>query len=165
MEAIWQLFYRSHPPRSPIFFLARSPRSALSQSPNSNTVTRDIRIEAAAELLPKESEPDRGRYFYRYRVRITNEGATAARLISRRWLILDANNQSEEVQGDGVVGKQPNLAPGEMFEYESYCPLRTEWGTMEGAYSFLADDATQFDAKIGRFFLVPTAIGEGDTEG
>lgn len=136
----------------------------MSQSPNSNTVTQGMRIEAAGELMPKESQPDRGRYFYRYRIRITNEGERSAKLISRKWLILDANNLSEEVEGDGVVGKQPHLKPGEMFEYESICPLRTEWGTMEGSYSFLTDEAKTFEAAVGRFFLVPTAIAAGDAD-
>lgn len=129
----------------------------LSQNPNSTAITRSIRIEARAQLLPAESEPDRGRYFYAYKVRITNEGEHTAKLISRRWLILDANNHSEEVVGDGVVGKQPNLANGESFEYQSYCPLRTAWGTMEGALTFLGDDGETFEAEVARFFLVPTA--------
>lgn len=138
------------------------PPSALNQSPNSNTVTNGMRIEAAAELMPKESQPDRGRFFFRYRIRVTNEGERSAKLISRKWLILDANNHSEEVEGDGVVGKQPHLKPGELFEYESICPLRTEWGTMEGSYTFLTDEAETFEAAVGRFFLVPTVIGASD---
>ena len=141
------------------------PFRPLSQTPNSNTVTQGIRVEAKAQLLQGESEPEQGRFFYAYKVRITNEGERSAKLISRRWLILDANNYSEEVVGEGVVGKQPNLAPGESFEYQSYCSLRTEWGTMEGSYAFLGDGGVTFEAEVGRFFLVPTAVNVIEREG
>jgi ApaG protein len=128
-----------------------------SQSPNSDTESHGIRIEAAAQYLPQESDPDSGKYFYVYRIRILNEGEHHARLLTRHWVILDSNNQREDVTGEGVVGQHPNLGPGEMFEYRSYCPLRTEWGTMEGTYTFAREGGETFEAKIGRFFLVPTA--------
>ncbi len=127
----------------------------MESSPNSTTVTAGVRIEAAAQYLPAESDPDRNRYLYVYRVRITNEDSVAVRLIKRHWVILDAHNKREDVVGEGVVGKQPRLEKGEMFEYTSYCPLRTEWGTMEGSYSF-ETDAGEIEAGIGRFFLVPS---------
>ncbi|MCP3914050.1 MAG: Co2+/Mg2+ efflux protein ApaG [bacterium] len=107
--------------------------------------------------MPEESEPEESRYYYVYRIRITNEGTEHAKLLSRNWLILDAHNRSEEVVGEGVVGKQPDLGPGELFEYTSFCPLRTEWGTMEGTYTFRRPDGEEFEATIGRFFLVPSA--------
>lgn len=127
------------------------------QSPNSDVSTHGIRIEAAARHLEDDSDPDRGRYYYIYRIRITNDGTERAKLLSRHWVILDANNQREEVVGKGVVGKQPDLGPGEAFEYTSFCPLRTEWGTMEGSYTFVRPDGSTFHAAVGRFFLAPSA--------
>lgn len=126
------------------------------QSPNSETVTEGIRIVAAARYLPEESDPENGRFYYVYRIGITNLGTEPAKLLRRRWVILDAHNHCDEVEGDGVVGKQPDLAPGEFFEYTSLCPLRTEWGTMEGVYTFERPDGETFEGRIGRFFLVPT---------
>jgi len=124
-------------------------------SPNSNSQTDGIRVTAAGQFLPHKSDPDRSEYFFMYRIRIENEGDEPAMLRSRHWVILDANNKREEVVGEGVVGEQPHLAPGEEFEYTSYCPLGTSWGTMEGTYTFVRDDGSTFDAAIGRFFLVP----------
>jgi ApaG protein len=127
------------------------------QKPSSDKTTRGIRVQAAAQYMPDESDPQAGRFLYAYRIRIVNEGTQRARLRSRHWIILDADNRREEVRGAGVVGKQPDLAPGESFEYLSNCPLKTRWGTMEGSYTFERDDGTRFQTKIGRFFLVPSA--------
>ncbi len=130
----------------------------MSQNPNSETVTQAIRIEAAARYLPEESDPERSRHhYYVYRIRITNESDQRAKLLSRHWIILDSHNHREEVVGEGVVGKQPDLGAGESFEYTSFCRLRTEWGTMEGSYTFTRADGESFQVDIGRFFLVPTA--------
>ena len=129
----------------------------MTQSPNSNALTEGIRVTAAAQFIPDQSDPDRGVYFYAYRVRIKNEGEQRAKLLSRHWIILDAHGQRRDVVDDGVVGEQPDLAPGDSFEYTSSCPMRTEWGTMEGTYTFEREDGTQFEAAIGRFFLVPSA--------
>lgn len=129
----------------------------MSQDPNSDQTTRGLRVRAEAQYLDSESDPDRRRYFFVYRIRLDNDGSEGARLLSRSWRILDANNHEERVEGDGVVGKQPHLAPGESFEYTSYCPLRTPWGTMEGTYTFESDGGERFDAVVGRFFLVPTS--------
>ena len=126
-----------------------------STGPNSDTVTHGIRVQAAAQFIPDRSEPDE-MWFYAYRVRIINEGDERAKLLSRHWVVLDANNQRREVDGEGVVGRQPDLGPGEMFEYTSGCPLNTAWGTMEGCYTFLRPDGSTFEAEIGRFFLVPS---------
>lgn len=128
----------------------------MSDSPNSNTLTHGIRIQAAARYAADDSQPDSRQYLFVYKIRITNEGTERAKLRSRHWIILDANNKREEVRGPGVVGKHPDLAPGESFEYESSCPLRTTWGTMEGTYTFEREDKTKFDAVVGRFFLAPT---------
>lgn len=128
----------------------------MTQTPNSDTVTEGIRVQAAAQYMPQESDPDRSQYVYVYRIRIANEGARRARLLSRHWVIVDGHNNREEVIGEGVVGKQPDLGPGEFFEYKSYCPLPTEWGTMEGTYQFRTEDGHEFEVRIGRFFLAPT---------
>lgn len=136
--------------------MSRSRDPIPMSSPNSNTVTQGIRVQAAARYAASESQPVHGQFLYHYKIRITNEGTERARLRTRHWIILDANNQREDVRGEGVVGKQPTLAPGESFDYESSCPLRTRWGTMEGEYVFERDDGSRFGVKIGRFFLVPS---------
>jgi ApaG protein len=106
--------------------------------------------------MPKDSNPDQKQYIFAYRITITNEGTETARLLSRHWVIIDADNHREEVRGEGVVGKQPEIPPGEKFEYTSGCPLRTSWGTMEGTYQMERADKRKFRAQIGRFFLVPS---------
>ena len=123
---------------------------------HSDRTTEGIRIRVAAQYVPEQSDPDRSHYVFAYRVVITNVGERSAKLLSRHWLIKDANNHAREVRGPGVVGEQPDLAPGESFEYMSGCPLTTEWGTMEGTYSMSRDDGELFQAKIGRFFLART---------
>jgi len=128
----------------------------MSQDPNSNTITEGIRVEAAGQFVPEQSDQDMRRFLYVYRIRFTNEGSLPAQLLSRHWIILDAENAREEVIGEGVVGKYPHLRPGESFEYHSYCPLRTEWGTMEGSYTFRRPTGELFEVSIGRFFLVPS---------
>lgn len=125
--------------------------------PNSDSVTEGIRVQAAAQFLPGNSQPDDKQYVYVYKIRLVNEGTRRAKLRSRHWIILDANNKREDVRGSGVVGKYPDLGPGESFEYTSSCPLRTTWGTMEGSYTFEREDATTFEVEIGRFFLVPSS--------
>lgn len=121
----------------------------------SDTVTHGIRVQAAAQWLESESDPSRRHWLYAYRIVISNEGEAPARLRARHWMILDGDNHREDVRGPGVVGKTPRLAPGERFEYTSSCPLSTPWGTMEGSYAFERDDGSVFEARIGRFFLVP----------
>lgn len=130
-------------------------KSTASRDTGSDTLTHGIRVQARAEWVESQSDPDYGRWLYAYRIVITNEGDAPARLRSRHWIILDADNHREDVRGPGVVGKTPRLAPGESFAYSSTCPLRTSWGTMEGSYSFERDDGTPFEAQVGRFFLVP----------
>lgn len=129
----------------------------MSDSPHSTTLTEGIRIHAAAQYLPQESEPDNRRYVYAYRIRMSNQGDATARLLSRHWTIVDSEGRREEVRGRGVVGEYPKLAPGENYSYVSYCPLATSWGTMEGSYTFERDDGSRFQVRIGRFFLVPSA--------
>ena len=125
------------------------------QSGHSDTCTEGIRVRVGAQFMPQPSDPAEGSYVYAYRVIIDNEGDEAARLISRHWVIRDANNELREVRGQGVVGETPYLGPGDRFTYTSGCPLTTEWGTMEGSYLMERDDGSRFDAKIGLFFLAP----------
>jgi ApaG protein len=133
----------------------------MTQSPDSDTVTRGIRVQASASYVPDQSEPDQDQYFFAYRIRITNEGQEKVKLLARHWLIIDSDNHREEVRGPGVVGEQPELAPGERFEYTSACPLTTRWGTMEGSYRMQVADGETFDAAVGRFFLVSEAARRG----
>lgn len=120
----------------------------------SDQTTRGIRVRVESEYLPAESEPVAGRYLFTYRVRIENGGPEAARLVARRWRITDGLGRVQVVEGPGVVGEQPRIAPGEVFEYKSFCPLPTACGTMEGAYRMVTDADEAFEAAISPFFLV-----------
>ncbi|MEQ1881901.1 MAG: Co2+/Mg2+ efflux protein ApaG [Burkholderiales bacterium] len=111
----------------------------------------DITISTRTTYLPEQS--DDGRYVFAYTITIVNSGSLAARLISRHWVITDAEKTVQEVRGDGVVGNQPYLRPGESFEYTSGTSIDTPVGTMHGSYQMLADDGTEFDAKIPQFTL------------
>ncbi len=112
----------------------------MSKSQSSNTVTEGIRVQAAAQYRPDQSDADVPVYLFSYRIMITNEGDRSVRLLSRHWVIRDSENDRKDVEGRGVVGEFPHLAPGESFEYESSCPLPTSWGTMEGSYTFTIID-------------------------
>lgn len=123
----------------------------------SDTVTEGIRVRAIATFLADQSNPPEGEFIFAYSITISNEGTKRARLLKRHWVIINGNGDREDVEGSGVVGKTPNLAPGDMFEYTSFCPLNTEWGTMEGTYRMQREDGTTFDAAIGRFYLAMNA--------
>ena len=132
--------------------------SVRTQTPDSDVTTEGIRIRAAARYQPDQSNPDAPLFLFSYKIYMENIGRRTVRLRSRHWIIRDAFNERDDVRGAGVVGEYPLLAPGERYEYESSCPLRTRWGTMEGSYTY--EDCTSgdtFDVAIGRFFLVPTA--------
>lgn len=118
-----------------------------------------IDVTAQAFYLPDQSDEENDQYVFAYTIRITNAGEVAAKLISRHWIITDADNQVQEVRGIGVVGEQPMLAPGESFEYTSGSSLATIVGTMRGTYQFTAADGTRFDATIPEFTLsVPRVL-------
>jgi ApaG protein len=112
-----------------------------------------IDVDVRSRFLPEQSLPEDGRFVFAYTIRIRNSGTVPARLISRHWLITDANGKVVEVRGEGVVGEQPRLRPGEDFEYTSGAVLETGSGTMRGSYQMLADDGTRFDADIAPFTL------------
>ena len=112
-----------------------------------------ISVSPRALYIAEQSDADAGRYAFAYTITITNTGAVPARLLSRHWIITDANNLVQEVKGQGVVGAQPKLKPGESFEYTSGSMLATPVGTMRGSYQMVADDGTRFDAPIPEFTL------------
>ena len=112
-----------------------------------------IDVNVRSRFLPEQSEPEERRFVFAYTIRIHNSGSVPARLISRHWLITDDNGKVVEVRGEGVVGEQPWLRPGEDFEYTSGAVLETSGGTMQGSYQMLADDGTHFDAQIAPFLL------------
>jgi ApaG protein len=125
----------------------------------SEAITRGIEVRVESRYVPEQSDPDRGGWLFAYTVRIANKGEETVQLISRHWIITDGNGKVQEVRGDGVVGQQPSLAPGESFEYTSACPLRTDFGTMHGTYQMLTEDGEYFDAEISAFSLsTPYAV-------
>jgi ApaG protein len=125
----------------------------------SETITRGIRVRVQARYVPERSDPDNHGWFFAYTVRIDNEGERTAQLVSRHWIITDAEGRVEEVRGPGVVGAQPVLRPGDSFEYTSACPLRTAFGTMAGTYQMITEDGEVFDADIAPFSLsLPYAL-------
>ncbi len=113
----------------------------------------EIRVDVSTQYLPDQSDPAAGRYVFAYTIDISNTGTVAAQLISRHWLITDAEGAVQEVRGLGVVGHQPLLAPGQRFEYSSGCALNTPVGTMQGSYQMVADDGIPFEAAIPEFIL------------
>ena len=124
-----------------------------------NENSHAIGVEVQAHYVESESAPDQDRYVFAYTVRVHNRGTVAAKLLGRHWIITDAHGQVREVDGDGVVGKQPHLEPGEAFEYTSGAVLETDLGTMHGTYRMEADDGTHFEAPIPAFTLtVPRTL-------
>jgi len=113
----------------------------------------EITVITRTIYVPEQSEPDGGRYVFAYTITIKNTGSVTAQLISRHWVITDANNQVQEVRGLGVVGEQPLLKPDESFEYTSGTAIATPVGTMRGSYQMVAEDGLQFDATIPEFTL------------
>lgn len=138
-----------------------------------------VRVQATPVFLPDQSDPTEREYVFGYRVRITNATDRIVQLLARRWTIVDANGKTREVEGEGVVGRQPILGPGQFFQYESFCPLPTSWGTMEGAFAFRAREPGRegetasslldgpwpenFEARVARFYLVAaeSEVGSG----
>jgi ApaG protein len=117
-----------------------------------------IRVEVETNYLPDQSDPGGKRYVFAYTITIRNEGDEAAKLLRRHWLITDADGKVQEVHGDGVVGEQPHLKPGQGFRYSSGAILETPVGSMQGSYSMLSDDGAQFDAPIAPFRLAMPGI-------
>lgn len=112
-----------------------------------------ITVTPLANFIPDQSDDASGRYVFAYTITITNTGTMTAQLISRHWIITDANHSSQEVRGLGVVGEQPLLKPGESFEYTSGTSIATPVGTMKGSYQMVAEDGEQFEAEVPEFLL------------
>ena len=114
----------------------------------SDTTTRGVRVQVSPRYLEEQSDPRAGLWAFAYHVVISNEGAEPVQLLSRHWIITDANGRIEEVRGPGVVGQQPLIAPGEAWDYVSGCPLGTAMGTMHGSYRMRTARGETFDAEI-----------------
>lgn len=113
----------------------------------------DIRVEAKTTYIDESSNPDKDRYVFAYTITIRNEGSEAATLLGRHWLITDSNGRIQEVRGEGVVGEQPYLKPGEEYEYTSGAMLDTPVGAMRGSYQMIDDQGERFEAPISSFTL------------
>jgi len=119
----------------------------------------EIRIEPVSTYVADQSDPSRDQFVFAYTIRITNTGTVAAKLVSRHWIITDSEHRVQEVRGEGVIGQQPRLAPGESFEYTSGASLKTPVGTMRGSYRMVAEVGREFDATIPPFTLsVPRTL-------
>ena len=121
--------------------------------------TRGVIVRVSVSYLPEQSEPSRGRWFWAYHVRLENAGPMAVQLLTRHWIITDGRGSRHSVEGEGVVGEQPMIAPGSSFDYVSGCPLATPTGSMEGTYHMLGEDGSAFDVDIPKFALFAPAVG------
>ncbi len=118
-----------------------------------NSERYNIQVSVESQYIEKESDPEQGRYVFAYTVTIVNQGTVPAKLLTRHWIISDAEGRTQEVRGDGVIGEQPHLQPGEGFRYTSGTILDTPVGVMHGSYQMIADDGERFDAEISPFRL------------
>jgi len=118
----------------------------------------DIKVDVETSFLAEQSDPGRSRYVFAYTITIRNEGTAPARLLTRHWIITHANGKVQEVRGDGVVGEQPYLKPGQGFRYSSGATLETPVGVMQGSYQMIADDGERFDAPIAPFRLAMPGV-------
>ena len=120
--------------------------------------TRDVTIRVSVSFLPEQSEPRKGRWFWAYHIRVENDGAQSVQLISRHWRITDGRGARHDVRGEGVVGEQPVIEPGDSYDYVSGCPLHTPTGAMEGSFHMVGADGSSFEAAIPRFPLIGPAV-------
>ena len=118
-----------------------------------------VRVSVESEYLSEESDTSARRWVFAYHVTIRNEGEQPAQLLTRHWVITDGEERTQEVHGEGVIGEQPRIAPGQEFRYTSGAVLETRVGSMHGSYQMLAEDGTCFDARIPAFTLAaPRAL-------
>ncbi|HVJ00971.1 MAG: Co2+/Mg2+ efflux protein ApaG [Sphingomonas sp.] len=120
--------------------------------------TRGIVVRVSVSYLPEQSEPQRGRWFWAYHIRIENESPVMVQLLTRHWIITDGRGARHSVEGEGVVGEQPMIEPGASFDYVSGCPLSTPTGSMQGSYHMIAEDGAAFDVAIPKFALIAPAV-------
>jgi ApaG protein len=118
----------------------------------------NIRVDVETSYLEEQSDPKERRFVFSYTITIRNEGSVPAKLLARHWVITDANGKVQEVRGDGVVGEQPHLKPGQGFRYSSGAVIETPVGAMQGSYHMLGDDGERFDAAIAPFRLAKPGI-------
>ncbi len=116
-------------------------------------VLNRIQVDVETRYIEEQSNPEQNYYVFAYTITIQNKGRQGAKLLTRHWVITDSNQKVQEVRGDGVVGEQPELKPGEQFVYTSGTMLETSVGTMKGSYQMLAEDGSRFDAPIEEFVL------------
>lgn len=127
--------------------------------PQNEAVTDGIRVKVDVMFVPERSVPHTNAYFFAYRVTLENEGSEPAKLLQRHWMITDAAGRVQRVDGPGVVGEQPELKPGDRYQYSSFCPLPTPYGTMEGSYDMQRRDGSKFAVAIPHFALsLPGAV-------
>jgi ApaG protein len=120
-------------------------------------ITAGVTVRVSVSYLPEQSEPQHGRWFWAYHIRIENDADVAVQLLTRHWLITDGRGVVVEVKGEGVVGDQPTIAPGESYDYVSGCPLQTPSGTMMGSYGMVDAEGTALEVAIPRFPLLAPA--------
>lgn len=121
-------------------------------------IERNIRVEVETTYLEEQSDPKERRFVFSYTITIRNEGRVPAKLLTRHWVITDANGKVQEVRGDGVVGEQPHLKPGQGFRYSSGAVIETPVGAMQGSYQMIGDDGERFDASIPPFRLAMPGV-------
>jgi ApaG protein len=131
----------------------RIPSRRAKESPVYEASTRGVVVRVKTNYLTEQSDPVESRYVWAYTIEIENHSEDTVQLISRRWLITDGRNRTEEVSGAGVIGEQPRLKPREAFRYTSGCPLTTPSGEMRGAYQMLTDAGDAFEAEVPAFSL------------
>jgi ApaG protein len=119
-------------------------------------ITQGIEVQVTPEYMPGESSVEASRYLFTYHITISNKGETEVQLMSRHWIITDGAGLIQEVKGEGVIGEQPRLRPGEKFEYSSFCPLKTPTGNMRGTFQMVNHLGAKFDVKVPLFFLRDT---------
>lgn len=120
--------------------------------------TRGVTVRVSVSFLADQSEPSKGHWFWAYHIRIENSGDQSVQLMTRHWIITDGRGTRHEVRGEGVVGEQPLIQPGQSYDYVSGCPLRTPTGAMEGSYHMIVEDGSSFEAAIPRFPLIGPAV-------
>lgn len=133
--------------------MSHEPNPETNMDADMDSSVNNIQIDVDTLYVDSESDPEQNRFVFAYTVTIRNVGKTSAKLLTRHWVIRDANGKVHEVQGDGVVGEQPHLKPGEGFQYTSGTMLETSMGTMGGSYILVTDEGTEFKAMIADFLL------------
>lgn len=119
--------------------------------------THGVKIMARPSYLTEQSQPERNRWVWSYEITVTNESDEAVQLLDRHWIITDAQGEVDEVRGEGVIGQQPVIEPGQAFTYQSFCPLPTDYGFMRGTFGMVKSDGTRFEAIIAPFVLLTQA--------